>query len=68
MFPSVDGMHPVSLIIWTTQPWTIPANQAVCYTPNSEYVISCFNLSLVLEQLEIHLYAFSDMVQILVVN
>ncbi|XP_015280848.1 PREDICTED: isoleucine--tRNA ligase, mitochondrial isoform X2 [Gekko japonicus] len=38
----IDGMPPVSLIIWTTQPWTIPANQAVCYMPNSEYsIVKC---------------------------
>ncbi|XP_060102467.1 isoleucine--tRNA ligase, mitochondrial [Heteronotia binoei] len=38
----IDGMQSVSLIIWTTQPWTIPANQAVCYMPNSEYsIVKC---------------------------
>ena len=28
-----------SLIIWTTTPWTIPGNQAVCCNPNIEYLI-----------------------------
>uniref|UniRef100_A0A8C9ZMF1 Isoleucine--tRNA ligase, mitochondrial n=1 Tax=Sander lucioperca TaxID=283035 RepID=A0A8C9ZMF1_SANLU len=23
----------VSVLVWTTQPWTIPANQAICYMP-----------------------------------
>ncbi|XP_061751656.1 isoleucine--tRNA ligase, mitochondrial isoform X1 [Nerophis ophidion] len=27
----------VSVLVWTTQPWTIPANQAVCYMPNAQY-------------------------------
>ncbi|XP_044284396.1 isoleucine--tRNA ligase, mitochondrial isoform X1 [Varanus komodoensis] len=40
----IDGLPSVSLIIWTTQPWTIPANQAVCYMPNSEYsIVKCAN-------------------------
>ncbi|XP_072313687.1 isoleucine--tRNA ligase, mitochondrial isoform X2 [Eucyclogobius newberryi] len=29
----------VSVLVWTTQPWTIPANQAVCYMPNAQYSI-----------------------------
>ncbi|XP_060919287.1 isoleucine--tRNA ligase, mitochondrial isoform X2 [Labrus mixtus] len=27
----------VSVLVWTTQPWTIPANQAVCFMPNAQY-------------------------------
>ncbi|XP_062980155.1 isoleucine--tRNA ligase, mitochondrial [Elgaria multicarinata webbii] len=39
-----SGLPAVSLIIWTTQPWTIPSNQAVCYMPNSEYaIVKCAN-------------------------
>lgn len=26
----------VSVLVWTTQPWTIPANQAVCFMPNAQ--------------------------------
>ncbi|XP_054836659.1 isoleucine--tRNA ligase, mitochondrial [Eublepharis macularius] len=38
----IDGTQAISLIVWTTQPWTIPANQAVCYMPNSEYsIVKC---------------------------
>uniref|UniRef100_A0A8C5FHT3 isoleucine--tRNA ligase n=1 Tax=Gadus morhua TaxID=8049 RepID=A0A8C5FHT3_GADMO len=29
-----EDMKGVSVLVWTTQPWTIPANQAVCYMPN----------------------------------
>ena len=29
----------ISLIIWTTTPWTIPGNQAVCCNPEIEYLI-----------------------------
>ncbi|XP_062828358.1 isoleucine--tRNA ligase, mitochondrial [Anolis carolinensis] len=40
----IDGLPAVNLIIWTTQAWTIPANQAVCYMPNSEYsIVKCTN-------------------------
>nr|XP_034967261.1 isoleucine--tRNA ligase, mitochondrial isoform X2 [Zootoca vivipara] len=38
----IDGLPAVNLIIWTTQPWTIPSNEAVCYMPNSEYsIVKC---------------------------
>lgn len=42
---SALGASPkVSVLIWTTQPWTVPANQAVCYMPNSEYsLVKCKN-------------------------
>ncbi|XP_008825011.1 isoleucine--tRNA ligase, mitochondrial [Nannospalax galili] len=37
-----DGSSPVSILVWTTQPWTVPANQAVCYMPEAEYaVVKC---------------------------
>uniref|UniRef100_A0A667XBZ8 Isoleucine--tRNA ligase, mitochondrial n=1 Tax=Myripristis murdjan TaxID=586833 RepID=A0A667XBZ8_9TELE len=29
----------ISVLVWTTQPWTIPANQAVCYMPNAQYSV-----------------------------
>jgi isoleucyl-tRNA synthetase len=31
--------HPVSLVIWTTTPWTLPANEAVSLGPDIEYVL-----------------------------
>jgi isoleucyl-tRNA synthetase len=33
------GSGPVSIVIWTTTPWTLPANQAVAVNPNFEYAI-----------------------------
>lgn len=30
------GLDNVSVLVWTTQPWTIPANQAVCYMPKAQ--------------------------------
>ncbi|XP_069017009.1 isoleucine--tRNA ligase, mitochondrial isoform X1 [Embiotoca jacksoni] len=36
---SEDGLEGVSVLVWTTQPWTIPANQAVCYMPNAQYSV-----------------------------
>jgi isoleucyl-tRNA synthetase len=35
-FPS--DVQRVSLVIWTTTPWTLPANQAVCVHPEFSYV------------------------------
>ena len=32
--PDVTG---VSIVIWTTTPWTLPANQAVCLHPDIDY-------------------------------
>ncbi|XP_061157054.1 isoleucine--tRNA ligase, mitochondrial isoform X1 [Syngnathus typhle] len=36
---SKTGQGDVSVLVWTTQPWTIPANQAVCYMPNAQYSV-----------------------------
>ncbi len=33
--PSLTG--PVSIPIWTTTPWTIPSNRAICYNPQIEH-------------------------------
>ncbi len=36
------GSGPVSIVIWTTTPWTLPANQAVAVNPDFEYaVVQC---------------------------
>ncbi len=37
MFPGLKG-KPVSVIIWTTTPWTIPANLAIALHPDFTYV------------------------------
>jgi isoleucyl-tRNA synthetase len=33
------GKGPVSIVIWTTTPWTLPANQAVALGPDVDYVV-----------------------------
>jgi len=33
------GHGPLSVVIWTTTPWTLPANQAVALNPGLEYVV-----------------------------
>ncbi len=34
-----EGKGPISIVIWTTTPWTLPANQAVCLHPEFDYVL-----------------------------
>lgn len=45
-FPVVDTSAiplptngPVSILIWTTTPWTLPANRAVCLAPDERYCV-----------------------------
>ncbi|MGB5605899.1 MAG: isoleucine--tRNA ligase [Gammaproteobacteria bacterium] len=36
------GEGPLSVVIWTTTPWTLPANRAVALSPNLDYaVVQC---------------------------
>ncbi len=37
--PDAVGQGEVSVVIWTTTPWTLPANQAVALNPELEYVV-----------------------------
>ncbi|KAL0129614.1 hypothetical protein PUN28_001706 [Cardiocondyla obscurior] len=37
-FPLLDEPG-VSLLAWTTTPWTLPSNMALCVNPNFEYVV-----------------------------
>ncbi|MCP4995460.1 MAG: isoleucine--tRNA ligase [Gammaproteobacteria bacterium] len=37
--PNGHGEGPLSIVIWTTTPWTIPANQAVALNPGLDYVV-----------------------------
>ena len=37
--PAHSGQGPLSVVIWTTTPWTLPANQAVCLNPDFDYVV-----------------------------
>lgn len=39
MFGSVEGDGPISVVIWTTTPWTLPANQAVSLHAELDYVL-----------------------------
>lgn len=32
-----DYSHPVSMVIWTTTPWTLPANRALSLSPELDY-------------------------------
>ena len=34
-----------SILIWTTTPWTLPANQALCFHPEFDYVVTHSKLS-----------------------
>lgn len=36
--PVADLEGPVSFVIWTTTPWTLPGNLAICLHPDLEYV------------------------------
>ena len=37
--PNGEGEGPVSVVIWTTTPWTLPANRAVALNPTLEYAL-----------------------------
>ncbi|HKJ22033.1 MAG TPA: class I tRNA ligase family protein, partial [Gammaproteobacteria bacterium] len=40
--PGHEGEGPLSVVIWTTTPWTLPANQAVALHPELDYdVVQC---------------------------
>ena len=48
---SNSGQGPVSIAIWTTTPWTLPANQAVSVHPELDYVLlQCGDERLILAQ------------------
>ncbi len=34
-----EGKGPLAVVIWTTTPWTLPANRAVAVNPGLEYVV-----------------------------
>lgn len=37
--PGHENATPVSVVIWTTTPWTLPANEAVALNPELEYAV-----------------------------
>ncbi|MGZ8137540.1 MAG: isoleucine--tRNA ligase, partial [Methylococcaceae bacterium] len=38
--PEHEGSGPLSVVIWTTTPWTLPANQGVALNPDLEYAVA----------------------------
>ena len=38
-FPALPQYTGLSALVWTTTPWTLPANKAICYSPKQRYVI-----------------------------
>ena len=38
-FAAKNNNQPVAVVIWTTTPWTLPANMAVCLHPELEYLL-----------------------------
>uniref|UniRef100_A0A4W3JMA3 isoleucine--tRNA ligase n=1 Tax=Callorhinchus milii TaxID=7868 RepID=A0A4W3JMA3_CALMI len=68
--PAIGSNHCINALIWTTQPWTIPANQAVCYMPNAQYsIVKCLNTEelylLAAERIEFTAAAFSTQFEVL---
>jgi len=54
-----EGQGDISIVIWTTTPWTLPANRAVSVHPNVEYtLVQCEN-----EQGKFRLILASDLVK-----
>lgn len=39
IFETAGVNDPSYILIWTTTPWTLPANTAVCLAPNADYVM-----------------------------
>ncbi|MDD5461443.1 MAG: isoleucine--tRNA ligase [Methylococcales bacterium] len=49
--PEHEGKGPLSVVIWTTTPWTLPANQGVALNPDLEYaVVQCATERLVVAE------------------
>jgi len=42
-FGATDDGSDTSVVIWTTTPWTIPGNQAVCVHPDLDYALVAVN-------------------------
>jgi len=42
LFPTLQD-KPVSLLVWTTTPWSLPLNRSVLLRPNTEYVVLLTN-------------------------
>lgn len=44
-FPLEQGIHSASMVIWTTTPWTLPANLGIAVHPDFTYVVGKFSNS-----------------------
>jgi isoleucyl-tRNA synthetase len=42
--PVADRLRDTSVLIWTTTPWTIPANRAIAFSPNFEFFYQQFEV------------------------
>lgn len=62
-FGATNGTGPVSLVIWTTTPWTLPANQAVSVGPDIDYVLVQVDLGRGPEQLVLAQARLEDALQ-----
>ncbi|MCS7165725.1 MAG: isoleucine--tRNA ligase [Candidatus Calescibacterium sp.] len=40
---SLDDIDQAYVLIWTTTPWTLPANVAIAYKPDSQYILVDYN-------------------------
>ena len=38
--PQLLGLEEASIVIWTTTPWTLPANMGISLSPDEEYAVS----------------------------
>ena len=36
---NIPNSTPIFIVIWTTTPWTLAANQAVCFNPEKDYCL-----------------------------
>lgn len=46
-------------VVWTTTPWTLPSNQAICYNKNLEYSIVELTNPLIKQSTDLYLIASS---------
>ena len=44
LFSQITENHPIYLLAWTTTPWTLPANVALCVSSKLNYSLACFRL------------------------
>lgn len=58
-FPIIGDPDKAAFLAWTTTPWTLPSNLALCVNANFKYVkVSYFLLSLIYCSFEMRKYIF----------